>query len=72
MVTSDPFNTFAAGIRIYRTWKSAKNRAYLMCFSNGIAPQRIALASCSSPQNTQQVFEPAMKKNYDFGFRFVW
>jgi len=29
-------NTLAAGLRIYRTWKSGKNRAYFSCFTNAI------------------------------------
>jgi len=35
-----------------------------------MAPQPIALESCSNPQKTRQVFQPAMKKIFGMGFAF--
>jgi len=64
VVNSTAFNTLAARVRIYRTGKSGKNQGYFCCLTDCIAPQQIALESCSHPQKTQQVFESAMKKKF--------
>jgi len=42
--------------------------AMCMCLCAGITLLLIALESCSNPQKTQQVFESAMKKFFDFAF----
>jgi len=65
-------NTLVAGLRIYHTWKYGKKQGYFSCLTNRIAPQRIALESCSNPEKTQQVFESAMKKKLWFWVFCEW
>jgi len=47
-----------------------KNQGYFSCLANCIAPQPIALESCSNLQKSRQVFESAMEKIVGFRFCF--
>jgi len=65
--------TLAAGLRIYRTWKSGKKQGYFGWLTNRTDPQPIALESCSNPQEARRVRESGMKKFFlVLGFVFLW
>jgi len=65
-LTQVTWYTFAAGVRIHRTWTSRTSHYPLR---NSITRQSVVLESCSNHQKTRQIFESAIKKLLFF---FVW
>jgi len=49
-----------------------KKQAYLSCLTNRIAPQLIALKSCSNPQKNQQVCNEKQILGFWFPFFCEW
>ena len=55
------FSTFAASLQIYHLEIGEKPEMFRFAWlTNHIAPQLLALESCSNPQKTRQVFKSAV------------
>jgi len=54
---------------IYSCFEIGLKQQFSVAFTNSIAPEPIALESCSNPQNIRKVFESATKKFFGFGFQ---